>query len=227
MKRQVQSLEPYTGRNGISAVKHARKASRKTKPSVTDVIGVRGQAADDVLRLAAVVEKGSEHPLGRAVLQAAMLKGLSVPDASSFKAVPGEGVVVEYNAQTLLLGNRKLMAEYKVGLREVEAQLGILESDGKTVMVLSNEKEPLGLIGLADTLKDESGQAVQELQRLKIEVILMTGDNQRTGKAIAAKLGINKVIAYFLSKKQQSSRSYRRREESWPWLEMELTTRQP
>jgi Cu+-exporting ATPase len=165
------------------------------KPSVTDVIGLRGQAADDVLRLAAVVEKGSEHPLGRAVLQAAMMKGLNVPDASSFKAVPGEGVVVEYNSQTLLLGNRKLMAEYKVDLREIEAQLGILESNGKTVMILSNEKEPLGLIGLADTLKDESGQAVQELQRLKIEVILVTGDNQRTGHAIAAKLGINRVIA--------------------------------
>jgi len=165
------------------------------KPSVTDIVPVGNHAAEEVLRLAAIAEKGSEHPLARAVLQAAEEKRMSVPDAASFKAEPGQGVVAEYKGKTLLLGNRKLMADHRLDLRSVETAVSKLEEEGKTVMLLYSENEPLGLLGLADTLKDDAPVAVNELKRMKIEVVMLTGDNPRTAKAIGGKLGINRVIA--------------------------------
>jgi Cu+-exporting ATPase len=167
----------------------------KGKPSVTDVMAAGKHSEEEVLQLAASVERGSEHPLGRAVIEAAERKSLTIPDVTSFKAVPGEGVVAEHQGTTMLLGNRKLMAKYDVNLAAVEANTSRLEEEGKTVMVLSNGKEPLGVIGLADTLKDDAPDTVRELQRMKIEVVMLTGDNTRTAKAVAAKLGINRVVA--------------------------------
>jgi len=173
------------------------------KPAVTDVLPANPHSAEEVLQLAAVAEKGSEHPLGRAVVQAAEAKSLNIPAASSFKAVPGQGVVVEYNGRTLLLGNRKLMAKYNLNFKSVETEISRLEAEGKTVMVLSSEKEPLGVIGLADTLKEEAPEAVRQLQRMKIEVIMLTGDNSRTAKAIAGKLSISRVIADVLPEQKE------------------------
>lgn len=165
------------------------------KPSVTDIVPEGGHSEEEVLLLAAIAERGSEHPLGRAVLRAAELKGLSIPEANSFKAVPGQGVVVEYNRETLLLGNRKLMTQRNVDLSTVETGISELEAKGKTVMILSSEKEPIGIIGLADTLKEDAPEAVKKLQEMKIEVVMLTGDNSRTAKAISGKLGISRVIA--------------------------------
>jgi Cu+-exporting ATPase len=175
----------------------------KGKPSVTDIIVAGKHTEDEVLQLAASVEKGSEHPLARAVIEAAERKGLSIPDAASFKAVPGEGVVAEHNGRTILLGNRKLMAKYGVNLAPVEASTSTLEEDGKTVMVLSSDKEPLGVIGLADTLKDDASDTVKELRRMKIEVVMLTGDNTRTAKAVAGKLGIDRVVADVLPEQKE------------------------
>jgi Cu+-exporting ATPase len=173
------------------------------KPSVTDVIAAPNHTEEEVLRLAAVAEKGSEHPLGRAVVEAAEKKGIRIPEAGSFKAVPGEGVVAEYNGGTLLLGNRKLMAMYEMKLKPVEASISALEEAGKTVMVLSSDKEPFGIIGLADTLKDDAPDTVRELKRMKIEVVMLTGDNARTAKAVAAKLGVDKVVADVLPEQKE------------------------
>ena len=175
------------------------------KPSVTDIIATAEHTEEEVLQLAAVVEKGSEHPLGRAVVEAAEKKGIRIPEAGSFKAVPGEGVVAEYNGSTLLLGNRKLMAMYDANLRPVEADMSALEDAGKTVMVLSNGKEPLGIIGLADTLKDDALDTVRELKRMKIEVVMLTGDNARTAKNVAAKLGVDRVMADVLPEQKEKA----------------------
>ncbi|MGD0689828.1 MAG: heavy metal translocating P-type ATPase [Candidatus Bathyarchaeia archaeon] len=175
----------------------------KGKPSVTDVIVSGTHTEQEVLQLAASAEKGSEHPLGRAVIEAVEKKGISIPDATSFKAVPGAGVVAEHNGRTILLGNRKLMAKFDMNLAPVEADLSALEQEGKTVMVLSDGKELLGVIGLADTLKDDSLDTVRELQRMKIEVVMLTGDNVRTAKAVADKLGIDRVVADVLPEQKE------------------------
>lgn len=177
----------------------------KGKPSVTDIVAAGRHTEEVVLQLAASVEKGSEHPLGRAVIEAAQQKGLSIPDVSSFKAVPGQGVVAENNGKTVLLGNRKLMTKYNVNLAPVEASISKLEQDGKTVMILANSQEPLGVIGLADTLKEDTEDTVKELKRLRIEVVMLTGDNTRTAKAIAGKLGIDRVVADVLPEQKEQA----------------------
>jgi len=174
------------------------------KPSVTDIIAASNHTELEVLQLAALAEKGSEHPLSRAVIQAAKEKKIEVPDDTSFKAVPGQGVVVEYDHRTILLGNRKLMAKHGVNLQPVETGMSTLEEAGKTVMILTNDKEPIGVIGLADTLKDDSAETIKELKRMKIEVVMLTGDNMRTAKAVAAKLGINRVVADVLPEQKEN-----------------------
>ena len=168
------------------------------KPSVTDLIATSSHTETELLQLAASAEKGSEHPLGRAVVQAAEEKHIPIPDVSCFKAIPGEGVVAEQAARNIILGNRKLMTQYEVDLSPVEEGISKLEEDGKTVMILANDQQPIGIIGLADTLKDDSAETVKELKRSKIQVVMLTGDNMRTAKAMATKLGIDRVIAEVL-----------------------------
>lgn len=165
------------------------------KPSVTDLIAAGSHSEAEVLQLAASAEKGSEHPLGRAIVQAAEEKHIAIPDVSSFKAIPGEGVVAEQATRNIILGNRKLMTQYEVDLSPVEAGISKLEEDGKTVMILAKDEQPIGVVGLADTLKDDAVETVTELKRSKIQVLMLTGDNVRTAKAIATKLGIDRVIA--------------------------------
>jgi Cu+-exporting ATPase len=173
------------------------------RPSVTDVIPFGNHTNQEILKLAASAEKGSEHPLGQAILDAARNERIETIEVSSFKAVPGEGVVVESNGHTLLLGNRKLMSQYNVGLQKIETGISKLEEEGKTVMILSREKEPLGVIGLADTPKDDARETVGELQRMKIHVIMMTGDNARTAKTVADRLGIERVVADVLPEQKE------------------------
>jgi Cu+-exporting ATPase len=165
------------------------------KPSVTDVIPFSGRSETEILRMAAQAEIGSEHPLGRAVVRAAKERNIEIPEAESFKAVPGEGVVVDHRGGTTLIGNRKLMTRYDVSLEPVETSLSRLEAEGRTVMVLSNGKDAIGIIGLADTLKEDAQETLAELKKMHIEVVMLTGDNARTAKAIAAKLGIDRVVA--------------------------------
>lgn len=174
------------------------------KPSVTNVVAANHHTDLEVLQLASLAEKGSEHPLGRAVIRAAEERHIDIPDASSFKALPGQGVVAEYENRTILLGNHKLMAKYEVDLQALEPAISNLEEDGKTVMVLANDKDPVGVIGLADTLKDDAVETVGELKRMKIEVVMLTGDNMRTAKSVANKLGIDRVVADVLPEQKEN-----------------------
>ncbi|HYW02006.1 MAG TPA: heavy metal translocating P-type ATPase [Candidatus Acidoferrum sp.] len=174
------------------------------KPTVTDLIPTSTHSQQELLQLASIAEKGSEHPLGRALIQTAERKQIDIPDASSFKAVPGRGVVAEYANRSILLGNRKLMTEHEVNLGPIESAISVLEEMGKTVMVLANDKEVVGVIGLADSLKDDAAETIKELKQMNIEVVMLTGDNKRTASAMAAKLGIDRVVADVLPEQKKN-----------------------
>ena len=166
---------------------------------------------DEMLHLAAIAEKGSEHPLGEAILKAARMRGMDIPDADSFEAIPGHGVRVVYKGAVILLGNRRLMEANGFSIAGLEDTLRGLEEEGKTAMLLaklSSASFPpfekggsggiLGVIAVADTIKENSISAITALKKEKVEVIMLTGDNERTARAIAKQLGIENVIANVL-----------------------------
>lgn len=171
----------------------------KGKPEVTDVISFKEMDEDEVLAIAASLEKQSEHPLAEAINTYAQEEGLVLSAVEAFKAIPGHGVQGKTEGAEYYFGNRKLMKDV-VGLpiEKIDRKMGRLEEQGKTVMILSNKTEILGIIGVADTVKETSKEAVEKLKMLGIEVYMITGDNERTAKAIAAQVGISNVLAEVL-----------------------------
>jgi Cu+-exporting ATPase len=172
----------------------------KGEPSVTDVVtgGQLPWISDQLLRLAAIAEKNSEHPLGEAIVRGAQGRGLQVVGPDSFNSVPGHGVEAKAEGIEILLGNRKLMKERGVDFATLIPQAEALEADGKTVMFVALDGEPAGLIAVADTLKEYSAEAIKRLHKLGIEVAMITGDNRRTAEAIARQVGIDRVLAEVL-----------------------------
>ena len=168
------------------------------KPVVTDTVAVNGFAQSEVLRLAAVAEKGSEHPLGEAIVDASKSGGQELPDPEAFESLAGRGVVARVEGKEILLGNRALMAENSVESRSFEDKIQELESYGKTVMLMSVDRKLVGLIAVADTLKEDAAEAIRNLHQMGIETIMITGDNRRTAQAIARRVGIEKVLAEVL-----------------------------
>jgi Cu+-exporting ATPase len=168
------------------------------EPSVTDVLPAAGASRDGVLRLAAAIEKDSEHLLGEAIVRAARERGIDVTGAGSFEAVPGHGVAGSVDGRAVLLGNRRLMDEREIDITASLAAAERLERDGKTAMFLAVEGRAEGVIAVADTLKPGAPRAVQELRRMGIEVAMITGDNRRTAEAIARQAGIEIVLAEVL-----------------------------
>lgn len=175
------------------------------KPSVTDVVDVSGIGEGELLRLAAIAESGSEHPLGQAVVRKVRERGLPVSNPESFKAVSGHGLRATYGSHTILIGNRKLMHENSITVNaEVDSTLGQIEHQGKTATLVSIDGRLSGIIAMADTVKQGAKEAIDLLQhRMGIEVIMLTGDNERTAKAIASKLGIKRVIAQVLPREKE------------------------
>jgi len=169
----------------------------KGEPSVTDIVAVRG-SDDELLALAAAVEKSSEHPLAEAIVEATVGKGLSLPTISDFDSVPGKGVEAMVDGRTVLLGNRRLMDDRNVDLASRASEAERLELEGKTVMFMAVGGELAALIAVADTLKETSERAVVELKKMGLEVAMITGDNKRTADAIARQLGIDRVLAEVL-----------------------------
>ncbi|MEW6062842.1 MAG: heavy metal translocating P-type ATPase [Nanoarchaeota archaeon] len=168
----------------------------KGKPEVTDIVAAEKFNENDVLKYAAIAEKGSEHPLADAILnKVKKIAGFKIPEASSFKALPGLGVEVKYKGTEILLGNRKLMIDKKVDIKDLEDNIRKLEEQGKTVIVVSFRRKAIGIIAVADTLKENSKEAVEILHKMKKEVVMITGDNERTARAIASKIGIDRVLA--------------------------------
>jgi Cu+-exporting ATPase len=172
----------------------------KGEPEVTDVISVASKKVDEdeLLQFAAVAEKNSEHPLGEAIVSRAMEKHLEVVDPEFFNAIPGYGVEVKYANKAVLLGNRKLMNKNNVDIGLLEEQMRALEMDGKTAMLVALDGKAAGLIAVADTLMEYSVEAVKTLQGMGLEVIMLTGDNERTAKAIAKQVGVDRVLAEVL-----------------------------
>jgi len=172
----------------------------KGEPSVTDMVTGNQTfvTQDELLRLAAVAEKNSEHPLGEAIVRGAEGRGLNVNEPDSFNSIPGHGVEATIGHTTILLGNRKLMKEHNVDFKSLMQHAEDLEADGKTVMFVAVYGQPAGLIAVADTLKENTVEAIQQLHKLGIETVMITGDNRRTAKAIARKVGIDTVLAEVL-----------------------------
>jgi Cu+-exporting ATPase len=170
----------------------------KGEPSVTDVIVSEHVTQNKVLRLAAVAEKNSEHPLGEAIMRGARERGIEPEDADAFEAIPGQGVVAQLNDRSILLGNRRLMAERKVSLDRLMPEAERLEQEGKTAMFVATDGTAIGIVAVADTLKETSALAIEELHRMGIQVAMITGDNRRTAEAIAQQVGIDRVLAEVL-----------------------------
>jgi len=174
------------------------------KPSVTDIIDLAELGNAELLRLAAIAEAGSEHPLGQAVVRKAKKDGLMVSNPDSFEAMPGHGLKATYGSHNMLIGNRKLMEQNTIQVSEkTETMMQQLEADGKTATLVSIDSKLAGIIVIADTIKETAKEAIKILQENNIEVIMLTGDNELTAKAIASKLGINKVIAQVLPQQKE------------------------
>jgi Cu+-exporting ATPase len=170
----------------------------KGEPSVTDIIEGERFSRKEILTLAASAEKGSEHPLGEAIVEKAKKENLNLLDPKDFQAIAGQGIEATVDSKRILLGNVKLMEERKVHLNGLSEKAGHLSAEGKTPMFLAVEGQAAGIIAVADTLKENSKEAVGALQRMGLEVVMLTGDNERTARAIAYQIGIDRVLAEVL-----------------------------
>ncbi len=167
----------------------------KGEPSVTDIIESKSFAEKEILTLAASAEKGSEHPLGEAILRKAKEGGVNLFETRDFQAIAGQGIEAMIDSRKILLGNLRLMEEKKVRLDGLAERAEQLSGEGKTPMFLAVDGQGAGIIAVADTLKENSRAAVETLHRMGLEVVMLTGDNQRTAKAVANQIGIDRVIA--------------------------------
>ncbi len=167
----------------------------KGQPEVTDLIVAGKMAQNEFLRLAAIAEKKSEHPLGEAIYRYGKYQIGEIPEPAQFGAVPGQGVIATIDGEEIIIGTRKLMAGKGIPLLDSEGTASELENEGKTVMFAAARGELLGLIAVADVVKENSAGAIKELQDLGITVYMLTGDNRRTAQAIAGQVGITNVLA--------------------------------
>ncbi len=175
----------------------------KGKPDVTDIVAFSG-SKEEILRVAASVEKTSEHPLGEAIVRRAEDEGLVLVEAESFSAVPGKGLKAKFEHKEVLIGNRKLMKENKIEINQNEKDIERLEEEGKTAMLVAVDNEFWGIIAVADGIKETSQAAIKKLQDMGLQVYMITGDNERTARAIASQVGIDNVLADVLPEDKAS-----------------------
>jgi P-type Cu+ transporter len=170
----------------------------KGKPSVTDIIDSGRSGKKEILMMAASAERGSEHPLGEAIVQKAKEEGLTLHDARDFQAIAGQGIEATIDFKRILFGNKKLMEERNVNLHGMAERAKQLSNEGKTPMFLAIDGDTAGMIAVADTLKEDSRKAVEAFRRMGLEVVMLTGDNRRTAEAIAKQAGIERVVSEVL-----------------------------
>jgi Cu+-exporting ATPase len=196
----VKGGEPLESACHIKAIVFDKTGTiTKGKPEVTDIEDVAELDQDQVLTISASLEKQSEHPLAEAIYSYANEEALALSEVDGFEAIPGHGVKGTIDKEVYYFGNRKLITDV-VGLEvgKFERKITRLEEQGKTVMILATKTKVLGLIGVADTIKETSKEAVEKLTKMGIEVWMITGDNARTAHAIAAQVGITNVLAEVL-----------------------------
>jgi Cu+-exporting ATPase len=170
----------------------------KGKPELTDVLPLEGFGEEELLRLAGTADRRSEHPLAEAIVAGARSRGAELGEPEAFEAVPGHGVLATVEGRRVAVGNRKLMTEEGVNVSAFERAAAGLAGEGKTPMFVAVDGRPAGIIGVADTLKEDSVEAVRALRSMGIDVVMMTGDNERTARAIARQAGITRVLAEVL-----------------------------
>ena len=170
----------------------------KGRPELTDVLPLGGFDEEELLRLAAAADRRSEHPLAEAIVRGARERGVEFGEPERFEAVPGHGVVSAVAGRVVLVGNRKLLERGGVPFEEFESGAARLSDEGKTPMFVAVGGRPAGIVAVADTLKDDSVEAVRALRSMGIDVVMLTGDNERTARAIARQAGIERVLAEVL-----------------------------
>ncbi len=172
----------------------------KGKPELTDIVlsAKKQLTSDDLLRLSASVESVSEHPLAEAIIEGARTKGLSLGKPEAFEAIPGHGVIATVDGRKVSLGNMKMMKSLNVELGDLETKSETLANDGKTPMFAAIDGKAAGIIAVADTVKEDSREAIAVLHKMGIEVVMITGDNRRTAEAIAKLVGVDRVLAEVL-----------------------------
>jgi Cu+-exporting ATPase len=169
----------------------------KGEPVVTDIVS-NNFSKEDILKLSASLEKNSEHPLAEVIVKKAKEEKLELLEVKNFKAIPGYGVVGELNGKKIILGARKLMINNNIDPSFIEEKISVLEDQGKTVMILAQDKDIVGIIAVADTLKDYAKEAIEILHQMGKKTAIITGDNKRVARAIAKILGIDNVLAEVL-----------------------------
>lgn len=186
----------------------------KGQPAVTDIV-ISNQfsvnstdnwtlTTDNLLRFAASVEKGSEHPLGEAIWAEATTRGLTLAEPVGFKAVPGFGVQAEVESRSVMVGNKKMFADREIQIADFESEISRLQSEAKTAMLVAIDNQFAGIIAVADTIKDSSKSAIEDLHKMNLKVAMMTGDNQKTAEAIAKQVNVDTVLAEVLPEGKSS-----------------------
>ncbi len=170
----------------------------KGKPELTDTVVATNWNENDLLHLAASVERSSEHPLAEAIVEGAKTRGITLSEPTAFEAVPGHGVIATVDGRRVAMGNLKMMDREKITPGDFEQKAASLADDGKTPMYVIVDGQIAGIVAVADTVKDDSAEAIAALQKMGIEVVMITGDNKRTAEAIARKVGITRVLAEVL-----------------------------
>jgi Cu+-exporting ATPase len=170
----------------------------KGRPEVTDIIPTDDRSESEVLEYAASLESGSEHPLASAVIESAKARNIKLLSPESFEAISGKGIIGKINGKEVLVGNRKLFDERGIKYSDLDHKITELENEAKTTILVGIDQELVGIIAIADSLKEDSVKALNDLKQMGLELIMLTGDNERTGKAIAKKVGIEKVVANIL-----------------------------
>ncbi len=170
----------------------------KGKPEVTDLLTVAGLAESELLYLAASAEKGSEHPLGEAIVNRAEQEQQELAPLNNFSAIPGKGIRAQIEGQELLLGTPQLLNDNRVSTEALEEKAAKLAGEGKTPMLVAIDQQAAGIIAVADTVKETSAQAIKALHEFGLEVVMLTGDNRRTAETIARSVGVDRVLAEVL-----------------------------
>ena len=186
----------------------------KGEPVVTDVVEIQSaswRTKLNILQIAASVEKNSEHPLSQAIVKKAKEEKIELLEVKNFQAIPGYGVSAELEnlpagrqGKKILFGTRKLMTNNQINPNIIEEKMTVLEDQGKTAMILAVEKDIIGIIAVADTLKNYSKEAVEMLHKMGKKVAIITGDNQRVGQAIARQVGVDRVLAEVLPQEKSA-----------------------
>ncbi len=196
----VKGGEPLEAANKIKAIVFDKTGTiTKGKPALTDIESFRELDEDDLLSIAASLEKQSEHPLAEAIYKAAEDEKIFMEEVTNFKAIPGHGVQGDIQGTTYYFGNRKLMTDIvELPVERIHRKMSRLEEQGKTVMILASKEAILGVIGVADTVKETSKEAIEKLHKMGITTYMITGDNERTARAIAQQVGITNIFAEVL-----------------------------